>query len=111
MLGFGWRKVAFNNYEMVDFERGSYGTEAIRRLDVSDELVPALIEKLSEWRPTATMVSRPAEGQSEKERHVEALRTTILGVASDIGRQMQLRHTVYYETDTVIEKVAGLVAE
>ncbi len=31
-------------------------------------------------------------------------------VATDIGRQMQLRHTVYCETNYVIKPVAGLVA-
>ncbi|MEA2000369.1 MAG: hypothetical protein U9N84_00560 [Actinomycetota bacterium] len=112
VLGFGWIKVMFNNYEMVDFEPddGSYGGTAIHRLDVSEDLVPALIEKLSEWRPTAAMVAEQVEGQSEADRHVQALRSTILGVATDIGRQMQLRHTVYYETESVIDRVAGLVA-
>jgi hypothetical protein len=37
------------------------------------------------------MVSKHIEGQTEQERHVHALRTTILGVATDIGTQMQLR--------------------
>jgi len=113
VLGFGWVKVMFNNYEMVDFEPNgdAYGGTAIHHLDVSAELVPALIQKLSEWRPTAAMVSEQVDGQSEHERHMNALRTTILGVATDIGRQMQLRHTVYYETDYVIKCVACLVAD
>jgi hypothetical protein len=111
VLGFGWRKVLFNNYEMVDFEPGSatYGGTAIHQTDVSDELVPELIQKLSEWRPSAVMVAEPVADQSEAERHVEALRATILGVAGDIGRQMQLRHTVYYETDSVTDRVADLL--
>jgi hypothetical protein len=96
---------------MVDFgTRSTYGTE-IRRLDVSGELVPVLIDKLSQWRPTAMMVVEDVPDLNEQERHIEALPGTILGVAKDIGRQMQLRHTVYYETDSVVTRTADSLTD
>lgn len=111
VLGFRWLSVMFNNCKMVDFgTRSTYGTE-IRRLDVSGELVPVLIDKLSQWRPTAMMVVKDVPDLNEQERHIEALPGTILGVAKDIGRQMQLRHTVYYETDSVVTRTADSLTD
>jgi hypothetical protein len=111
VLGFRWLSVMFNAYEMVDFgTRSPYRTE-IRRLDVSEELVPVLIDKLSQWRPTAMILVEDVPDLNDQERHIEALRGTILGVATNIGRQMQLRHTVYYETDSVVTWTADSLAD
>ncbi len=109
VLGFRWSNVLFNDYEMVNFqsEDDEYAGKAIRRVNLSDELVPALKEKLASWTPSAPLLAEDTEGQSEKDRHIQALGSTIRGVWTDIKNQTQLRHTVYYQSDVVIERVAA----
>ncbi len=110
VLGFRWRSVLFNDYQLVSVGhvRASYD-DAIERVDISDELVPALTEKLAGWRPTSPLLP-PDDDLTETKRHIEVLRTTLLGVAADLRHQMQLRHTVYYETESVVGRVAEHLA-
>lgn len=111
VLGFRWRKVLFNDFQMVTFggDDDTY-SGAIQRVDVSADVVPALRERLSKWTPSSAQLMEATEGLGETDRHVEALRGTLLGVGRDLSTQMQLRHTVYYETPAVVERLAVLLA-
>lgn len=119
VLGFPWRSVLFSNYEMVSY-RLAATKGAIRRIDVSAELVPALRERLAEWRPPPPVIvaddlheeNGEESKNAEAERSHEALRRIVENVVEGARGQLQLRHTVYYETESLIDRVAGeLVAD
>jgi pimeloyl-ACP methyl ester carboxylesterase len=114
VLGFPIRKVLYNDYEMVDIETDNEYVSAeeggaIRRVNVSAELLPAIREKLSEWRPTSVLADESTEDRSAKDRHIATMRGLIQGVTKDLSNQMALRHTVYYETDSIIDRVATVL--
>jgi pimeloyl-ACP methyl ester carboxylesterase len=111
VLGFRWRQVLVRDHEMVSFrqEKDWYPADVVVRVDVTNDLLPALTEKLRERRPPIEMMSPPGMN-GNGERHAEALRSTVSSVARNLVGQVRLRHSLYYESDEVIGRVADLIA-
>ena len=105
-LGFSWLSVLFFDYEMADLKRGKeYPSSIFERKDVSDYLLPILRTK--EIRAIHSEIYESEEKALKGvERHVATLRESLKAVIGDITSQIKLRHSLYYENEEVLERLA-----
>ena len=112
MLGFPWLRVLFFDHEMVDLDKGpEYPSSVVERVDVSDALRDALYERPASvpvWWPVPVPGSDKMDGNA---RRALTLRETLKLVFRDLVTQVKPRHSEYYESDVVLEKVADVIAE
>lgn len=112
MLGFPWLRVLFFDHEMVDLDKGpEYPPSVVERVDVSEALRDALYE-----RPASVPVwwPMPVPGADKMDGHARralTLRETLKLVFRDLVTQIKPRHSEYFESDVVLEKVADVIAE
>jgi hypothetical protein len=111
VLGFPWRRVLFIDYEMANLKRGrAYPPWLLERVDVSDELLPTIRRSSA---ALAVTVPPPIETPTQVRkagRRVSNLYEKLAIVAENFKAQLRLRHSVYYEAEAVIERVADIVA-
>ena len=110
MLGFPWLRVLFFDHEMVDLDAGrEYPPSVIQRLDVTDALREALYRRpasIPVWWP----VNVPGAARTDAEtRRVLTLRETLRTAVRDTLAQVKPRHSEYYESEIVLEKVADVL--
>ena len=111
MLGFPWLRVLIFDHEMADIDKGpEYPPSIVERLDVSEALRDALYQK-----PAAVPVWWPipvpgAEKLDADARRVLTLRESLRVAFRDVLSQIKPRHSEYYQSDFVIEKVADAIA-
>jgi hypothetical protein len=117
VLGFPWRHVLFMNYEMADLKHGrSYPKDILHRVDVSGQLLPKIRESSGHMMAAAIAVMAPPEPVAmptqvrRASREVRTLYQKIALVVENFKKQLRLRHSVYYEVDAVIERVADVIA-
>jgi hypothetical protein len=111
MLGFPWLRVLFFDHEMVDLDQGpEYPPSVVERVDVSAALRDALYERPASvpvWWPMPVPGADKMDGDA---RRALTLRETLKLVFRDLVTQVKPRHSEYYESDVVLEKVADVIA-
>jgi len=111
MLGFPWLRVLFFDHEMADIDNGpEYPPSIVERVDVSDALREALYRRPASvpvWWPLPVPGAEKLDGNA---RRVLTLRESIRVAFRDVLGQIKPRHSEYYESDVVIEKVADAIA-
>jgi hypothetical protein len=112
VLGFSWPAVLFGDYEMADLDRGkAYPKSVLVRLDVTEDLVPVLRNKQASQRAwTALPVVEETPELSGPGRRSETLRETLREVLRGLKAQIRLRHSAYYESDAVLERLADVLS-
>ena len=111
MLGFPWLRVLFFDHEMVDLDQGpEYPPSVVERVDVSAALRDALYERPASvpvWWPMPVPGADKMDGNA---RRALTLRETLKLVFRDLVTQIKPRHSEYFESDVVLEKVADVIA-
>lgn len=111
MLGFPWLRVLFFDHEMADLDRGrEYPPEVVERVDVSAALRDALYDRPASvpvWWPVPVPAAEKLSGDA---RRTLTLRESLRGLSRDLFLQVKPRHSEYYESDLVLEKVADAIA-
>ncbi len=111
VLGFSWLAVLRRDYEMADLKRGAaYPPSVLQRFDVTRDLLPALRHKISHTRSPSPLAPANFAEEDNLERHVGSLRESLRTVVRNLIAQVQLRHSVYYESDALTDRVAGILA-
>ncbi len=117
VLGFGWLRVLFFDYEMADLSGDkAYPENALHCIDMSGQLsLPTSAQEAhADARAAATrhesLVSLPV-GQSSKalpflNKHTARLLENLRSVREHLVSQVKLRHSLYYESSAVIERIA-----
>ena len=106
VLGFSWAQVMFRDFESVGIDmNAAYPPHLFQRVDVTDKLIEPLKTKIREISRTPLLEPKETGG-SVAERGRESLRTSLIGVGQEIGAQIRLRHSVYYESEAVIDIIA-----
>ena len=106
VLGFSWVQVMFGDYEMADLDRSrAYPSKVVERVDVTGELRPTL--EVLEGGPDvgSPLAPRPAL-PAGPDRKVKTFRETLHETSEYLKKQLQLRHSLYYESEAVIARVA-----
>lgn len=112
VLGFPWLRVLFVDYEMADLKKGkAYPAWLLQREDVSDQLLPSIRRSSAALQFTPPPVPAAPPEVQQAGRRVTGLYEKLALVVQNFKAQLQLRHSVYYEADTVIERVAAAVAD
>ena len=111
MLGFPWLRVLFFDHEMVDLDQGpEYPPSVVERVDVSAALRDALYERPASvpvWWPMPVPGADKMDGNA---RRALTLRETLKLVFRDLVTQIKPRHSEYFESDVVLERVADVIA-
>jgi hypothetical protein len=111
MLGFSWLRVLFFDHEMADLDRGKeYPPSLVERVDVSDALREALHTtppSVPVWWPMPVPGAEKLDGDA---RRTITLRENLRVLVRDLFLQVKPRHSEYYESDVVLEKVADSIA-
>lgn len=111
MLGFSWLRVLFFDHEMADLDKGrEYPPEVVEQVDVSAALRDALYAQPASvpvWWPVPVPAAEKLGGD---ERRALTLRESLRGLARDLLLQIKPRHSEYYESDVVLEKLADAIA-
>lgn len=106
VLGFSWVQVMFRDFESVGTDmNAAYPSSLFQRVDVTDKLIEPLKTKIREISRTPLLEPREMGG-SVAERGSASLRNSLIGVGKEIGAQIRLRHSVYYESEAVIDIIA-----
>jgi hypothetical protein len=119
VLGFGWMRVLFFDYEVVDLKRGrEYPPEVLARIDVTDEL-PVTATPRARLRDSAAPPAmataavlpshRPPGVQPVRDKRAESLLMTLQLVREHLVSQVKLRHSLYYESEPVLRHVADSI--
>ncbi len=110
MLGFSWLRVLFFDHEMADLDRGrEYPPTLVERIDVSAELRDALHTRppsVPVWWPVQVPGAEKLEGEA---RRVLTLRESLRILGRDLFLQVKPRHSEYYESDAVLERIADAI--
>lgn len=110
MLGFPWLRVLFFDHEMVDLDRGpEYPPSVVERVDVSDALRDALYQQPASvpvWWPMPVPGGDKLDGDA---RRALTLRETLRVVFRDVLTQIKPRHSEYFQSDAVLDKVADVI--
>lgn len=115
VLGFSWLRVLFVDYEMADLDtsRAYPLNTVVQRIDVTEQLRAgdkikrasgALVAPLLE----SEMKASQATGMA---RHKETLVETLREVGEYLKSQLRLRHSLYYESPEVIDRLADVLVE
>jgi hypothetical protein len=111
MLGFPWLRVLFFDHEMVNLDQDpEYPPSVVERVDVSAALRDALYERPASvpvWWPMPVPGADKMDGDA---RRALTLRETLKLVFRDLVTQIKPRHSEYFESDVVLEKVADVIA-
>ena len=111
LLGFSWLRVLFFDHEMADLDRGrEYPPEVVERVDVSSALQDAQYVKPASvpvWWPVPVPAAEKLDGDA---RRTLTLRESLRRLGRDLFFQIKPRHSEYYESDIVLEKVADAIA-
>lgn len=111
VLGFPWYQVMFRDFESVgEVEGSAYPGDVIERIDVTNELIEPLRDKIQSASRTRILETREIGGDVA-ERGSQSLRNTMINVVQGITTQIRLRHSVYYESDSVTNRIADLLAK
>ncbi|MFC2094395.1 hypothetical protein ACFLSH_02075, partial [Bacteroidota bacterium] len=110
VLGLPWYRLLFFDYEMVQLEKGREYT-TIQSIDVSEDLVPALKAK-QQVDPKSNLFRIPVQApKDEPAPGAGTLRRALEEAGKDLIAQIRLRHSTYYESDLVIEKIADEICQ
>ena len=91
-----------------------YPAEVVSRVDVTDQLLPALEREIKERAASAVYIGEAPDGsgvdtedgiRSEAE-HLEALKATFTKLRLSFIEQFNLRHSMYYESEEILALVA-----
>lgn len=115
VLGFSWTRVLFLDYEMADLDTSQAYPQntAIQRVDVTDELRAG--EKLK--RASGALAASVFEPETKPSplggmaRHKATWRETLTEVSQYLRSQLKLRHSLYYESPEVIDRIAETLVE
>ena len=111
MLGFSWLRVLFFDHEMADLAHGpEYPPSVVEQVDVSEALRDALYAQPASvpvWWPLAVP---GAERMSGEARRALTFRESLRLLFRDVLVQVKPRHSEYYESGAVIERVADALA-
>jgi hypothetical protein len=112
VLGFRWLGILFVDYQMADLENGrAYPTSVVQRVDVSDQLMPQIQAAVAEAAlPDRAPPVEPIAEKGEEERRRRTILERLDEVAKNLKAQIRLRHSVYYQNQEVIERVAETLA-
>lgn len=115
-LGFGLFRLLFFDYGLADLGEGrAYPAgKIVRRVDVTDDLKPAVAVMPDPLGvdPRGRVEEAP-EGEQivgPDQRHAASLRQTLIEVIEYLRAQIKFRHSLYYESPQVIERVAAIFA-
>jgi len=120
VLGFRWLGILFVDYQMADLKKGrAYPPTLVERIDVSDQLLPEIQAKQAEVAAAPAVAPAPgsvpvlvppAQIPAEEERRVRGVFQRLDMVKRNLMAQIRLRHSVYYQNQDVIERVAEVLA-
>lgn len=103
-LGFTFWKLLWNDYEMEDLDRRrAYPRELFERHDVTPVLAATL---RAEAEHEMRLLPDPAQNLQGMERHAHNFRQTLEEVLRNLREQVRLRHSAYYKSDEIVERVA-----
>lgn len=110
VLGFSWTRVMFLDYEMADLDtsRAYPQNTVFQRIDVTDELRAG--EKVR--RASGALVAPMLEPETKPSqlrgiaRQKETLSETLAEVGQYMKSQLKLRHSLYYESPEIIDRIA-----
>ncbi len=109
VFGFSLRRVLFSDFKMADIKKGAaYPKEVLKKIDVTEILGKPSQKKLKA-KQVGFSLATGAEKISGGTRRARSLRHSIQNVARDLTRQITLRHSLYYNTPSVIRKIADIV--
>ncbi len=110
MLGFSWLRVLFFDHEMADLDKGrEYPPTLVERVDVSTELRDALHTRppsVPVWWPVEVPGAEKLEGDT---RRALTMRESLRILGRDLFLQVKPRHSEYYESDAVLERIADAI--
>jgi hypothetical protein len=96
---------------MADLDRGDeYPATVLERLDVSEALREALYRQPASvplWWPLPVPGAEKLDGEA---RRALTLKESLRVMVRDVLTQVKPRHSEYYESDAVLEKVADVIA-
>ena len=111
MLGFSWLRVLIFDHEMADLDRGGeYPPTVLERVDVSEALREALYRQPASvpvWWPLPVPGAEKLGGDA---RRVLTLKESLRVMVRDVLTQVKPRHSEYYESGAVLERVADVIA-
>lgn len=112
VLGFSWLDVLLADAEMADLTKGrQYPSLVLRREDVTACLLPLLTARA---RPEA-LPPIPARAEEAAlggtARRIASLKETLVTVGEGVVHQIKLRHSMYYESEPVLERIADVLAD
>ena len=112
-LGFPLWSVLLHNYEMVTWmgTRTYKETQIVTSSVAPEVLQPrALNVELTTRRISGAVQTRRRRGTQDDTDRIQALRHTLLETFEGLRKQVHLRHSGYYESQEVIDAVAGAIA-
>ena len=103
-FGVSWIGVCFRDYRMVDLGNDrAYPASVLSTLDVTGDILPVLHERQSIVAPPIAMATDGGHRESN------TLLQSLINLKDSIKDQIQLRHSMYYESEQVIARVAGVI--
>ncbi len=110
LLGFSWLRVLIFDHEMADLDGGrEYPPDLVERVDVSTELREALYANppsVPVWWPVPVPAAEKLDGNA---RRALTMRESLRILGRDLFLQVKPRHSEYYESDKVLERIADAI--
>ena len=108
-LGFSWLGTLFFDHEMADLARGrAYPTDVVRRIDVTEHLIPMLaVQQKAMVFPGIRHALVRAPTAERRRNLLESLKD----VVGYLKEQVRLRHSLYYQSDHVLDRVAASLTD
>ena len=108
-LGFSWLGTLFFDHEMADLARGrAYPTDVLRRIDVTEHLIPILAAQQKAIVFPGIRHALVRAPTAERRRN---LLETLKDVIGYLKEQVRLRHSLYYQSDHVLDRVAASLTD
>jgi hypothetical protein len=107
VLGFSWIMVMLFDYEIsTSNDKWAYPPCVLERVDVTEDLRPLSRRKRLRTFGRVTMDDLARAESPAACNQIDTLREALEAVGRDLKHQLKLRHSLYYESDAVLERVA-----
>lgn len=112
VMGFPWWRILFIDYEMADLKKGrAYPPSLVERVDVSNELLPEIRRTEAAMAVAAPLAVDTPQVVLNAERRVRTLYEKLALVVQNLRAQLRLRHSVYHQAESVVQRVADILVK